>query len=48
MITVRNAGRRGGHAEDNRPVAIAHDIPVVTQDAGYDHMPDVEVIKILR
>ncbi len=27
--------------------AIAHGIPIVTQDADYDQMPDVEVIKIL-
>jgi predicted nucleic acid-binding protein len=27
--------------------AIAHGIPIVTQDADYDLMPDVEVIKIL-
>jgi predicted nucleic acid-binding protein len=27
--------------------AIAHSIPIVTQDADYDHMHDVEVIKIL-
>jgi predicted nucleic acid-binding protein len=26
--------------------AIAHRVPVVTQDADYDPMPDVEVIKI--
>ena len=26
--------------------AIAHHIPIVTQDADYDAMPDVEVIKI--
>ncbi len=26
--------------------AIAHDIPIVTQDADYDLMPDAEVIKI--
>jgi predicted nucleic acid-binding protein len=26
--------------------AIAHRIPIVTQDADYDFMPDVEVIKI--
>lgn len=26
--------------------AIAHDIPVVTQDADYDDLPGVEVIKI--
>jgi len=26
--------------------AIAHGIPIVTQDADYDHMPDVQVIKI--
>ncbi len=26
--------------------AIAHGIPIVTQDADYDHMPDVRVIKI--
>jgi predicted nucleic acid-binding protein len=27
--------------------AIAHGIPIVTQDADYDLMPDVEVIKII-
>jgi predicted nucleic acid-binding protein len=27
--------------------AIAHGIPIVTQDAHYDLMPDVDVIKIL-
>jgi predicted nucleic acid-binding protein len=27
--------------------AIAHGIPIVTQDADFDLMPDVEVIKIL-
>lgn len=27
--------------------AIAHGLPIVTQDADYDLMPDVEVIKIL-
>jgi predicted nucleic acid-binding protein len=26
--------------------AIAHHVPVVSQDADYDHMPDVEVIRI--
>jgi len=26
--------------------AIAHDVPIVTQDAGYDAMPGVQVIKI--
>ena len=26
--------------------ALAHEIPVVTQDSDYDAMPDVEVIKI--
>jgi predicted nucleic acid-binding protein len=26
--------------------AIAHDVPIVTQDADYDAMPDVQVIKI--
>ena len=26
--------------------AIAHDVPIVTQDADYDAMPGVEVIKI--
>jgi len=26
--------------------AIAHSIPIVTQDADYDAMPDVQVIKI--
>lgn len=26
--------------------AIAHGIPIVTQDADYDHMPGVQVIKI--
>jgi predicted nucleic acid-binding protein len=26
--------------------AIAHHIPIVTQDGDYDHMPDAEVIKI--
>jgi predicted nucleic acid-binding protein len=26
--------------------AIAHHVPLVTQDSGYDAMPDVEVIKI--
>jgi predicted nucleic acid-binding protein len=28
--------------------AIAHGIPIVTQDADYDLIPDVEVIKILN
>jgi predicted nucleic acid-binding protein len=26
--------------------AIAHDVPIVTQDSDYDAMPDVEVIRI--
>jgi predicted nucleic acid-binding protein len=26
--------------------AIAHNVPVVSQDADYDHMPNVDVIKI--
>jgi predicted nucleic acid-binding protein len=26
--------------------AIAHRVPVVSQDADYDHMPDLEVIRI--
>ena len=26
--------------------AIAHQVPIVTQDAGYDTMPDVEVIRL--
>ena len=26
--------------------AIAHQVPIVTQDSDYDAMPDVEVIKI--
>jgi predicted nucleic acid-binding protein len=26
--------------------AIAHDLPVVTQDSDYDEMPDLTVIKI--
>jgi predicted nucleic acid-binding protein len=26
--------------------AIAHRVPIVTQDSGYDAMPDVQVIKI--
>lgn len=26
--------------------AIAHEVPVVTQDSGYDTMPGVQVIKI--
>lgn len=26
--------------------AIAHHVPVVSQDADYDHMPDLEVIRI--
>ena len=28
--------------------AISHGIPIVTQDADYDQMPGVEVIKILK
>lgn len=26
--------------------AIAHQVPIVTQDADYDAMPDVEVIRL--
>jgi predicted nucleic acid-binding protein len=26
--------------------AIAHEVPIVTQDSDYDAMPDIEVIKI--
>jgi predicted nucleic acid-binding protein len=45
----------GGAAEPARPpindcwiaaTAIAHAVPVVTQDADYDPMPGLEVIKI--
>jgi len=26
--------------------AVAHDVPIVTQDSDYDAMPDVQVIRI--
>jgi hypothetical protein len=44
---LRAAGRKAP-IDDSwiAAAAIAHRIPVVTQDNDYDDMPDVEVIKI--
>ena len=48
------AGLTASHGGPEVPVndswiaatAIAHQVPVVTQDADYDTMPDVEVIRL--
>ena len=43
---LRAAGRRAPINDSwIAATAIAHQVPVVTQDAGYDAMPDVEVIR---
>ena len=44
---LRAAGRRAP-VNDSwiAATAIAHGVPIVTQDSDYDAMPDVEVIKI--
>jgi predicted nucleic acid-binding protein len=44
---LRAAGRRAP-VNDSwiAATAIAHRIPVVTQDNDYDHMPDLQIIKI--
>ena len=44
---LRAAGRRAP-VNDSwiAATAIAHGVPVVTQDSDYDAMPDVRVIKI--
>jgi len=44
---LRDAGRKAPINDSwIAATAIAHRIPVVTQDSDYDHMPDLEVIKI--
>jgi predicted nucleic acid-binding protein len=46
---LRTAGRKASINDSwIAATAITHHIPVVTQDADYDHMPGVEVIKILK
>jgi len=44
---LRAAGRKVP-INDNwiAATAIAYQVPIVTQDAGYDTMPDVEVIRL--
>ena len=48
MVSRLRADRRTVPINDSwiAATAIAHGIPVVTQDADYDAMPGVEVIKI--
>jgi predicted nucleic acid-binding protein len=44
---LRAAGRRAPINDSwIAATAIAHGVPIVTQDADYDAMPDVEVIRI--
>ena len=44
---LRAAGRRAPINDSwIAATAIAHEVPIVTQDADYDAMPDIEVIKI--
>jgi predicted nucleic acid-binding protein len=44
---LRAAGRRAPINDSwIAATAIAHGVPIVTQDSDYDAMPDVEVIKI--
>ena len=44
---LRAAGRRAPvNVSWIAATAIAHGVPVVTQDSGYDAMPDVRVIRI--
>ncbi len=47
VARLRSAGRRAP-VNDSwiAATAIAHGVPVVTQDSDYDAMPDVRVIKI--
>lgn len=48
LVSRLRAGGRKAPISDSwiAATAIAHGIPVVTQDADYDAMPDVQVIKI--
>jgi predicted nucleic acid-binding protein len=44
---LRAAGRRAPINDSwIAATAIAHGVPIVTQDSDYDAMPDVEVIRI--
>jgi len=46
---IRAAGRKASINDSwIAATAIAHRIPVVTQDTDFDDIPDVEVIKILK
>lgn len=47
LAELRAAGRKAP-VNDSwiAATAIAHEIPVATQDADYDHMPGVEVIRL--
>ncbi len=49
LVSKLRAARRKAPINDSwiAATAIAHHIPVVTQDSDYDDMPDLEVIKIL-
>lgn len=44
---LRSAGRRA-HINDSwiAATAIAHEIPVATQDGDYDHMPGLEIVRL--
>jgi len=48
LVSRLRAARRKVPINDSwiAATAIAHRIPVVTQDADYDFMPDVDVVKI--
>jgi hypothetical protein len=48
LVSRLRAARRKAPINDSwiAATAIAHRIPIVTQDGDYDFMPDVEVIKI--
>ena len=44
---LRARGRKAPHQRQlDRATAIAHGVPIVTQDSDYDVMPWVEVIKV--
>jgi predicted nucleic acid-binding protein len=47
VLRLRAAGRKVP-VNDSwiAATAIAHQVPIVTQDADYDTMPDVEVIRL--
>lgn len=48
LVSRLRAAGRNAPVNDSwiAATAIAHGVPVLTQDAGYDAMPDVQVIRI--